>query len=195
MFRHIIDEFPREETYDTYIESFGGSYTVGLNMPYIPHVEIYNDLEKTYILCIKFYKIKICFMVFRINTYIRRGTSKSISDYLSAVEHLQVFHERIKNLIVSNTDDIKLMKRYSKDNVFMYLDPPYVQDTRTSNTRYCFDMDDNQQDVFLEESVNNKAKLLISGYDNDKYNLLLDNGFTKKHFESNNRIETLWKNY
>ena len=46
MFKYIIERFPNQETYDTYIEPFGGSYAVGLNMPYIPPVEIYNDLEK-----------------------------------------------------------------------------------------------------------------------------------------------------
>ena len=62
---------------------------------------------------------------FKINTYVRRGTSKSVSDYLSAVEHLEKLHERLKNVIVSNTDAIGLMERFNKENVFMYLDPPY----------------------------------------------------------------------
>lgn len=244
MFKHIINEFPNKETYNTYIEPFGGSYAVGLNMPYIPPVEIYNDLEKNIYSLYKvlqdeeLFKIfqrkcelspyddnirkeckeklknnsisilerAYCFFYvnrtsfngiggFKINTYIRRGMSKSVSDYLSGVEHLNDFHERIKNLIVSNTDAIGLMKRFSKEDVFMYLDPPYVQGTRTSNTRYQIDMDDVQQDVFLDTCISNKAKLLISGYNNDKYNILLDNGFTKTSFETNNRIETLWKNY
>lgn len=54
---------------------------------------------------------------------------------------------------------------------------------------------DEQQDVFLKTCINSKAKLLISGYDNDKYNILLDNGFTKSKFTTNNRVETLWQNY
>lgn len=117
--------------------------------------------------------------------------SKSVSDYLSGVEHLNSFHERIKNLIVSNTDAIGLMKRFSKENVFMHLDPPYVQSTRTSNTNYQIDMDDAQQDVFLNECINNNTKLLISGYDNDKYDILLKNVFNKTNFETNNRTETI----
>ena len=132
---------------------------------------------------------------FKINTYIRRGTSKSVSDYLSGVEHLDELHNRLKNVIVSNTDAISLMKRFNKKNVFMYLDPPYVHSTRTSNIRYEVDMSDEQQDVFLETCINSKAKLLISGYDNEKYNILLDNGFTKSKFTTNHRVETLWQNY
>lgn len=40
-----------------------------------------------------------------------------------------------------------------------------------------------------------KCKMLISGYDNDKYNVLIDNGFNKVSFTTNNRVETLWRNY
>lgn len=245
MFQNIIDNFPNKEEYDTYIEPFGGSYAVGLNMPYIPPVEIYNDLEKNIYSLYKVLQDKDMFTNFKnlcelspynddlrkeykellrtnkdipilnraymffyvnrtsfngiggfkINTYIRRGTSKSISDYLSGIEHLEEFHERIKNLIVSNTDAINLMNRFNKENVFMYCDPPYVQSTRTSNTRYEVDMNDEQQDKFIETCINSKAKLLISGYDNLKYDKLIDNGFTKISFNTNNRIETLWKNF
>lgn len=245
MFKYIIDKFPNRETYDIYIEPFGGSYAVGLNMLYIPPVEIYNDLEKNiyslykvlqdenmfkmfqqmcelspynddmrkeYIDTLKsnkdipilnraymfFYVNRTSFNGiggFKINTYVRRGTSKSVSDYLSAVEHLEKLHERLKNVIVSNTDAIGLMERFNKENVFMYLDPPYVQSTRTSKMHYEVDMNDEQQDVFLKTCINSKAKLLISGYDNDKYNILLDNGFTKSKFAINNRVETLWQNY
>ena len=152
MFKYIIDKFPNREIYDTYIEPFGGSYAVGLNMLYIPPVEIYNDLEKNiyslyrvlqdenmfkmfqqmcelspynddmrkeYIDTLKsnknipilnraymfFYVNRTSFNGiggFKINTYVRRGTSKSVSDYLSAVEHLEKLHERLKNVIVSN---------------------------------------------------------------------------------------------
>ena len=45
MAKHIIDYFPDKETYNTYIEPFGGSYGVGLHMDYIPPIEIYNDLN------------------------------------------------------------------------------------------------------------------------------------------------------
>ena len=40
-------------------------------------------------------------------------------------------------------------------------------------------MTDEQQEQFVETCINSKAKLLISGYDNDLYNKLTDNGFEK----------------
>ena len=190
MFKYIIEKFTHREKLDTYIEPFGCSYAISLNMPYIPPIEIYNDLEKNiyslykvlqdenmfktfqrmcelspyddnlrkeYIDTLKtntdisilnraymfFYVNRTSFNGnggFKINTYIRRGTSKSVSDYLSGVEHLEELHERLKNIIISNTNAIDLIERFNKENVFMYLDPPYVQSTRTSNIRYEVDM-------------------------------------------------------
>lgn len=43
MFKRIIEHFPSE--YKTYIEPFGGSFSVGLKKPICP-IEIYNDLEQ-----------------------------------------------------------------------------------------------------------------------------------------------------
>ena len=122
--------------------------------------------------------------------------SKSVRDYLSVVERLEDLHIRLLNLIVSNMDGIELINRFKdKENVLIYCDPPYVQSTRTSATRYDIDMEDNIQDKFLEACIGAKCKMLISGYDNDKYDVLLENGFNKVSFVTNNRTETLWKNY
>jgi DNA adenine methylase len=44
MFKNIVNKFPSE--YNTYIEPFGGSYSVGLSLNPPPPIEIYNDLEK-----------------------------------------------------------------------------------------------------------------------------------------------------
>lgn len=245
MSNHIIEQFPDKETYDTYIEPFGGSYAVGLHMSYIPPVEIYNDLNDNvyslykvlqnkdmfksfqhlcelspysdamrieYVEALKnkdipilnraymfFYVNRTSFNGiggFKINICIRRHTSKSISDYLSAVDRLEELHQRLSNVIVSKTDAIELIEKHkNKQNVFMYLDPPYVWNTRTSNTRYDVDMDDEKQDIFLKTCIGSKCKMLISGYDNDKYNVLIDNGFNKVSFTTNNRVETLWRNY
>lgn len=45
MYNQIIKYFPKPD-YSIYIEPFSGSYSVGLHMPYIPPVEIYNDMNK-----------------------------------------------------------------------------------------------------------------------------------------------------
>lgn len=44
-YNKIIEYFPPMDEIHTYIEPFGGSYSVGFKKPYVP-VEIYNDLEQ-----------------------------------------------------------------------------------------------------------------------------------------------------
>ena len=56
-------------------------------------------------------------------------------------------------------------------------------------------MNDDLHDKFIDVCIGAKCKMLISGYDNEKYDILLDNGYTKVNFEHRNRVETLWKNY
>lgn len=141
---------------------------------------------------------------FSVNRVIRRGMAKSVSDYLSTVDRLQEVHDRLSRVTVFKRDAIEIMEKFNQDNVFMYLDPPYVLSTRSSAERYAVDMTDEQQEMFIETCINSNAKLLISGYDNEMYDKLTDNGFRKVNFEVNTitgaripktKTETLWLNY
>lgn len=256
----ILKYFPKEGSYNTYIEPFGGSFGVALHNPNIPPIEIYNDLDnnvyslfrtlvdkemfaefqKLSDLIIYSEKLRKAFKQdlkeipfneddklsivhrafkffyvnrtsrngiggFSINTCIRRNMSKSCSDMLSTIEGLPKLHDRLSKVIVTNQDGIKLINKYSqREDVFIYADPPYHQSTRTE-TRYNVDMNDDEQERFIDECVNAKCKILISGYDCDAYKRLEENGFIKikfiVHTMSGNRktkkdkVEYLWMNY
>lgn len=256
----ILKYFPKEGSYNTYIEPFGGSFGVALHNPNIPPIEIYNDLDnnvyslfKTLVdkemfeefqklsdLIIYSEKLRKAFKQdlkeipfneddklsivhrafkffyvnrtsrngiggFSINTCIRRNMSKSCSDMLSTIEGLPKLHDRLSKVIVTNQDGIKLINKYSqREDVFIYADPPYHQSTRTE-TRYNVDMNDDEQERFIDECVNAKCKILISGYDCEAYKRLEENGFIKikfiVHTMSGNRktkkdkVEYLWMNY
>lgn len=45
MYNQILEYFPKPD-YTMYVEPFSGSYSVGLHMPYVPQVELYNDMDK-----------------------------------------------------------------------------------------------------------------------------------------------------
>lgn len=256
----ILKYFPKEDSYDTYIEPFGVSFGVALHNPNIPPIEIYNDLDNNvYSLFLtlvdnemfeQFRKLCDCIIYsekvrktfkqdlkeipfneddklsivhrafkffyvnrtsrngiggFSINTCVRRCMSKSCSDFLSTIEGLPKLHDRLSKVIVTNQDGIKLINKYSqREDVFIYADPPYHQSTRTE-TRYNVDMNDDEQERFIDECVNAKCKILISGYDCDAYKRLEENGFIKikfiVHTMSGNRktkkdkVEYLWMNY
>lgn len=140
---------------------------------------------------------------FSMNSHIRRGMSKAVSDFLSSIDRLPELHDRLSRVMVTNMDGVKLINKYDKPNVFLYCDPPYHWSTRT-NARYKVDMDSKKQEEFIDAVIDSKSKILISGYDCELYDKLLDNGFTKIQFEvktidgnfkKKTKIETLWKNY
>lgn len=251
MFKQIYKYFPDNTTYDTYIEAFAGTFSLGLACSNAP-IEIFNDLDKNIYSLYKCLSDKSLFEQFKekcdltyysedlrkefkqllkdenitvidrafyffyvnrtshngigglsVNTVVRRNMSKSVSDMLSAIDRLPELHQRLSKLIVLNTDGVELIKKYDRENVFVYADPPYDWSTRTS-ARYTVDMDRKAHEEFLDTVIHLKAKILISGYDCPLYDVLCNNGFTKVQFEVNTtsgdrkpkvKIETLWKNY
>jgi|JI10StandDraft_1071094.scaffolds.fasta_scaffold213269_3 DNA adenine methylase len=134
----------------------------------------------------------------------RQGVSKSVNDFLSSIERLPEIHNRLRQALVFSQNIIDLLPQYDLPKWFYYLDPPYHHSTRTG-ARYENDMDNLEQEKFLQSVINLKhAKVLISGYDCSEYSILEQNGFIKEQFEVNvinannesrKSIETLWMNY
>ena len=141
---------------------------------------------------------------FSVSTSIRRNMSKSTSDFLSTIDGLRQLHNRLSSVVIENTDGIELIKKWDKDRVFMYLDPPYHAITRSS-ARYTIDMNDAQQKELIDTLLGfKKTKVLISGYDCVEYKRLTDNGWEMTEFKVNTqdtkqkpktKTEFLWKNY
>lgn len=139
-----------------------------------------------------------------VNMVVRRNMAKSVSDYLSAVDNLEKFHQRMSHMVIMHRDAMELMDRYKDySDTFMYCDPPYEWSTR-GQTRYAVDMDREGQQRFIDACLRSNAKLLISGYDCELYDQLTDAGFKKIQFDVNTvtgtrekktKVETLWKNY
>ncbi len=128
----------------------------------------------------------------------RRNMSKSTSDYLSMIDKLPEIHNRLSSVIIEHKDIMDLLDKYDKETTFMYLDPPYVKETRLSNQTYEVEMSNEEHIKMCERLLSFKGKILLSGYDNELYRIL-DSKFNKLSFESPNAnssaIECLWKNY
>jgi len=140
---------------------------------------------------------------FAIDHKIRAKRSKSIQDYLSTIEKLPTLHERLKNVIVRNTDALELIEKENNPNTLLYLDPPYHHSTR-SKARYEVDFTDEQHERLIDLCLTSKSKILLSGYDNFLYDKLIKAGWNKKQFKINTvnfdntpktKIETIWYNY
>lgn len=134
---------------------------------------------------------------FSVNLTIRRGMSKSCSDYLSSVDNLDSYNERISRVIIENRDIFDLIDKYDSESSFFYLDPPYVIETRKSSQKYRQEFLNEQHEALVNKVNSMKGKVLISGYNHSIYDNL--NGFKKIEFSSpnscSNATEVLWKNY
>ena len=125
---------------------------------------------------------------------VRRNLSKPVSDYLSSIDNLEYYPKRISNVLIFNKKAIDIINKYDSEDTFIYLDPPYLTSTRSSNTRYNVDMSDDEHEELIKTILNCKSKILISGYDNDMYKQLDD--WNKQTFDiKNKKPETLWFNY
>lgn len=106
--------------------------------------------------------------------------------------------ERLRCVQIENRPAIEVIQRFDYENVFMYLDPPYLLSVR-SQKQYKHEMTDVDHEELLKVILQSKAKIMISGYESDMYNDYLS-GWQKKQFNScaeygGTRVETIWMNY
>ena len=106
--------------------------------------------------------------------------------------------ERLRRVQIENRPALEVIRRFDYENVFMYLDPPYLLSTRSAK-QYRHEMTDADHEELLNVILHSKAKIMISGYESDLYNEMLSK-WTKYHFSScseygHKRTEVVWTNY
>lgn len=108
--------------------------------------------------------------------------------------------ERLRNVVIENTDAYNVIKQHDRSDTLFYLDPPYTLDTRTNKDSYGkFEMREFEHTRLLELTQKSKGMFVISGYDNELYNDTLT-GWTKSSRQtaissrngSGQRTEVLW---
>ena len=112
---------------------------------------------------------------------IGRNMSGAVSIYLSIIELLPKIHKRIMPVQIEHLDWLGCMGKYNdweKDG-FYYLDPPYVSYTRRQGKYKHEFTDKNHKQLVVWLLTECKVKVMLSGYDNDIYKQLEDNGWTK----------------
>lgn len=108
--------------------------------------------------------------------------------------------DRLKQVQIANTDAIDLIKRFDHENVFMYLDPPYMIEARGSKRKqYNHEMTEEDHVKLLETIKSSKAKVMISGYQTDMYDEMLKD-WNRVEIPSTaelgmKRTEIIWTNY
>lgn len=113
------------------------------------------------------------------------------------VESLYAIRDRLKEIHFEKLDYREILKIYDNCETLFYLDPPYLGSTRGNKKYYDNEMlAEEEHEIICRSILNLKGMVIISGYDSDLYNSILD-GWEKKSIETkdqarNEKIETLW---
>lgn len=107
--------------------------------------------------------------------------------------------DRLRQVQIENRPALEIIKRFWYPNVFMYLDPPYLLDARTAK-QYKHEMTEQDHVELLDTMLQFPGKVIISGYDHDLYNNMLEGwnkestiGYAEHHGAK--RREVIWMNY
>ena len=109
--------------------------------------------------------------------------------------------ERLRYVQIDNRPALEVIKRFNHSDVFIYIDPPYLLNTRSGRQKqYRHEMTDADHEELIKTILRSKAKIMISGYESEMYNDYLG-GWHKEFFQScarynnGNRTEVIWMNY
>ncbi len=116
----------------------------------------------------------------------RRDMSGRVSGWLSKISKLPMLHQRLMRVQIDSDSFEKVIDRYDDKDTFFYLDPPYVSSTRRKGG-YLHEMTDDQHRLLIDMCIKAKSKIMLSGYINDIYNTLTDNGWFRVDIQTSCR--------
>ena len=136
----------------------------------------------------------------------RGGKPGDVNAWETMIEELTVISERVKNTIILNKSVFEIFKVWDEEDTLMYLDPPYLHETRADGSADIY-----KHEMTIEDHINllnlaktARSKVIISGYASPLYNRNLKGWKVKKKSVANhssqskvkeNRTEVLWYNY
>lgn len=106
--------------------------------------------------------------------------------------------ERLRQVQIECRPALEVIRRFDYENVFMYIDPPYLLGTRRGK-QYKHEMSDSDHEELLQELLNSKAKIMLSGYASEMYDTVLSEWnrmeFSSHAEQGKPRTEVVWMNY
>lgn len=130
--------------------------------------------------------------------------------FINRVARLPEVAARLRGVEVDHRDALEVIARWDSPNAVLYLDPPYLGDTRTTHGKdygHHDSRDADFHDRLLDAVTGTKARVLLSGYESPAYARLREAGWRalSRHVTaptSNRpgqatarRVETVWLNY
>lgn len=138
----------------------------------------------------------------------RGDISARTSMWMNLPRRLAVAGLRLKGAQIEHRSALNIIDRYDGDDVLMYLDPPYLLETRCPHTAYKYkhEMSNADHARLLLRLKRARAMIVLSGYSSNLYDEMLADwnrieikGYSSasprvsKHLKK--RTEVLWLNY
>ena len=159
-----------------------------------------NDVDAARLMIFRSYAGIGSDSVYRNNGF-RRGFKNKKLDanhaLASYLDCLPGFVERMREVIIENLDWEKLIDIYDAKETLFYVDPPYLDETLTSNSVvYSHPFTKNQHIDLGERLQSIKGNAIVSGYQSDLYNDLfrgwMADAKTAIAGSGSKRTETIW---
>jgi len=99
----------------------------------------------------------------------RRGMSNEVSAWLTAVEGLPAFHERLRRVLLLNRPALEVVQGQDGERTWFYVDPPYLHATRTAPEVYRHEMTEAQHGDLLDCLAGIRGRFTLSGYRSTLY--------------------------
>lgn len=137
----------------------------------------------------------------------RRGMNEQASAWLNAVEGLPAVHARLRRVVILGPKPaLDVIEQQDGPLTLFYLDPPYLDETRTSPDVYHHEMTEADHVNLLSLLRTIKGRFMLSGYRSRLYdNFAAVAGWNREDFDLPNNAaggvtkrrmtECLWKNY
>ena len=134
---------------------------------------------------------------FKIDVFARER-SYCVDSWNKMPDYLIAAGERLKHAQIENTSAVQLIKKFNKENVLIYADPPYLPATRCDK-QYRHEMSEQDHMELLSVLCDHKGYVILSGYQSEMYDKELK-GWSKlsvKRYNQNAdpRTEVLWCNF
>ena len=134
----------------------------------------------------------------------RGGKPGDINAWETALEGLPVLGERLQEVFIYNKPAVEVIKSFNNPNTLLYLDPPYLQETRVSKNAYTFEMTTDDHIELANVLKKFQGKVILSGYASPLYNRLYKGWTVCKRKVTNHasqqktkktKTEVIWKNF
>lgn len=102
----------------------------------------------------------------------RTGMAASVSKFLAKIERLPEVVARFKSVQIENRDAFELIPRFGHRDCFIYQDPPYRHETRTSSNDYKYELYHEEHISLAKLNNESKAMIMISHSDDPFYDTL-----------------------